>query len=158
MKGAIDVCQKTRIGMKFEWSKSSSVVCSLRVVRCIIQLFPILCRHSASDGIKSMIVGYNIWVMLWSKTKYDKSSIYSHSSRTHITHHLTLSFSIQTLTELKLGWNQIGAEGTHYLSDALKQNKVWQILYLFILFSYSYHPSFNSFLCHTDTHHTQPRS
>ena len=39
-------------------------------------------------------------------------------------YHVILSYFIQTLTTLNLGWNKIGAQGAQYLAEALRQNTV----------------------------------
>jgi len=39
-------------------------------------------------------------------------------------YHVILSYFIQTLTTLNLGWNEIGAQGARYLAEALRQNTV----------------------------------
>ena len=61
-------------------------------------------------------------------------------------HHSTLSHFIQTLTTLDLGWNEIGGEGAQHLSDALRNNRVRQILSSSIvqLFLISYRHSLHS--------------
>ncbi len=127
-----------------EWciTKQHSEINSL--ASSIIQLFLISCRHSRNsifNTIRLKIKEHNIWVMHCETTKWDKYS--------PIINYSPLSCFIQTLTQLNLEGNRIGARGLQHLSDALQNNTVRQIL--------SHHPSFNSFLFHTDTHTTQPR-
>ncbi len=57
--------------------------------------------------------------------------------------HSTLSYFIQTLTELDGSFNQIGVQWPQHVTDALRNNTVRQIL--------SSSLSSNSFLFHTDT-------
>ena len=63
--------------------------------------------------------------------------------------HHHFSYLLQTLTELDLQYNQIGAEGAQYLSEALKINKVSSKQHSFhLLLSIS-------FTCISDTHYTR---
>jgi hypothetical protein len=43
----------------------------------------------------------------------------------HVNHH----HSIQTLTTLDLGWNEIGVKGAQFLANALQTNTVRELLY-----------------------------
>ena len=60
----------------------------------------------------------------------------------------TIILSIQTLTTLDLGGNNIGAEGAQHLAHALESNAVREVLPSSVTYQLLY---FN-----TDTHHTEP--
>ncbi len=119
----------------------------------LMLLFLISYRHSRSStspSMKSVLKGHNIWVMLYEITRWDKYSLHLSVSVSVSLSHPTISCFIQSLRELYLFSNQIGAEGAQHLSDALRNNTVRQILssslYLSLiqLFLISYRHSRNS--------------
>jgi len=52
--------------------------------------------------------------------------------------HSHILYSLQTLSQLNLGYNNIRDEGVQYLSEALKQNRVSSNQRCFHVFPYSY--------------------
>jgi len=65
--------------------------------------------------------------------------------------HTHILYSLQTLSQLDLGYNQIRDKGAQYLSEALKQNTVSWNPHWFHVLPYSYS------LLVTDTFTTRPR-
>jgi hypothetical protein len=79
------------------------------------------------NGTKSAIEERIIWRLHCKQTQWDNFSMHP----SHIPH----LHSIQTLTTLDLGRNQIGGEGAQYLAHALETNTVRKLLYSSIKYS-----------------------